>query len=751
LIGEHAEKSSKVPILGIVPPKGRYVIDIDTKKNVQALQLWKDRVIEAYGDASLGWPNLVVKTKSGGYHLYYSDGSDRLIHSPTNVFGAGSGVDIRGYTGMVVAPTFIGGDEDWQPGDYTIVRGTPVAKPTVLGLSKIVADFGDDGDDGLKYVLRTINEALRNDSINEFIRHRLLPNDLIIPSSSRDNTLYRCARLCRLAGISQDAAMVFMAHIAALCETSPEEPLEHWQKLASDKVRRVFSDDQEVRLKSVSAFFDEMDNAGAVLLRGVSKAYYYFRNGSAILRIDPRSKYSTENMGNVLQGVTIYGEEEAFPAKKSLGLYTPKEVAFEEAMFPKMGSPFFEYQGKRYVNTYHDPFAAFEPDRAIMERAAPYIDRFLEFAKYITGYEDGDDARLLDKLAWIVQKPYRRMPTGTIIYSHTKGSGKDSMMLLVREIVGQRYYAPITLKSLQDPHLLIHDKLVCVASEVQLQANARGSIAAASFIGDLKDLITAKHVSVNEKFVQAYSAPLYANIFILSNFELSSILEPGDRRWDIFHATEEKVDQRLFGELIDIGSDAIWYDRSDEDRLFRKHVVYAIRSMLKQRRVSDDMDRSEAVENVVKTILMESQNPPALNWMLANLPPYFTEDVAMMACHFSPMRSQPDYIIKQMKEHFGPQMRPIYRANRIVHRMNGAPKLELYSDGQTTVPKLNFELKTGDASARAAVYTLDNSLRDVNATDSVMKQSMRKWYEMMIHKFYGNVTTLPNQKPSGTG
>src|SRR5574337_1030424 len=67
LINEQGQKSSKIPIMGIVPSRGKYVVDIDTKKNASAMQLWKDKVAEAYGDMKLAVPNMVVKTKSGGY------------------------------------------------------------------------------------------------------------------------------------------------------------------------------------------------------------------------------------------------------------------------------------------------------------------------------------------------------------------------------------------------------------------------------------------------------------------------------------------------------------------------------------------------------------------------------------------------------------------------------------------------------------------------------------------------------------
>lgn len=751
LLDEQAAKSSRVPILGVVPSAGKFVVDIDTKNNPAALQIWRDKVFEAMGDASLAVPNLVVKTKSGGYHLYYTDGSDKLLHSPTSVFGKDSGVDIRGYTGMVVAPTAIGTETDWQAGEYVVIKGRPTDRLTVLPLSKILGDSYDEGDHFIKTLLTEVNEALRNSTVGELHRHKLLPDSLVIPSSSRDNTLYRCARLCRLAGLSQDAAQHFMQVIATRCETTPEEPVEHWIRLASDKVRRVYGSESEMKLQTISALYEELDNSGTVLLRTVSKSFYYFRHGSRLLRIEPRSMFSTDNIANVLQGIMISGDEETIPAKKVVGAYSPKEVAYNAAMYPKSNMPFFEFEGNRYVNTYFDPFATFEPNPALLEDAKPFVERFVELVRHITGYEEGDDVRLLNKLAWIVQKPYRKLPTGTIIYSHTRGSGKDVFMSLVREVVGRQYYMPIALSTLESNFVSIHDKLICTASEVQLQTNARGTMAAAAFMGKLKDRITAKSVPVEPKFQQPYNAPSFTNFFLLSNFELSAILEPSDRRFDLFHAAESKLDQARFGDLADISNDGVWLDRTPLEQEFRRHVIFALRQYLQNYYVSKNFDREEAVLNEVKKELVESQNPPALEWMYNNLPPHFTEDIAMVACRFCPMRAHPEYIMKQLKEHFGPRLQPVHRSGTIKYRMNGAPKLESRDDGSgSSVLVLNFETRTGDMGARKYVMTFNRGPRDSNPSDASLKIEMKAWYDSMVSRMYGMAKALPNVKPSGS-
>lgn len=753
LVEERQGKSSRKLLYGVVPPRGRYIVDIDIKKNTNALQLWRDKVIEVYKDPQLAMPNLVVKTKSGGYHLYYFDGSDRRLHSPVSVFSKDSGIDIRGYTGMVIMPTSIGTEEDWQAGEYTVIRGDPAVPCTVMELSKIIGGSAENSlDTFIRDLLYQLNEVLRNDNVPETRRHLLIPDSLIIPSSNRDNTLYRAARLCRLAGLSQESALLFMQHTALRCETSEQEPTEHWQAVAAEKVRRVYGDAEEMRLTSISQLYDELHNAGTVLLRGVSKSYFYFRHGSPLLRLEPRSRYAVDNMPNVLMGKTIDSAEGEIPIKKIITSYEPRDVAYSAAMYPKVDMPFFEYEGYKYVNTYFDPFAAFEPDPKFFEQAKKYIDIYKDYVLHIVGGDVEDADYLLHKLAWIVQKPFRRLTTATIIYSHTRGSGKDLFMSLLREIVGRRYYMPMSIESLNNPHFSFHDKLVCVASEIQQQANARGTIAASAFMGKIKDYISTKIVTVNEKFQQPYTSPVFTNFFLLSNFELSSFIEPGDRRFDVFHATEEKLDQAKFGALADVTNDGVWLDRPVTDRILRQHIIYALRDFFLSFEVDQFFDRQEARMNEVKRNLIEHQAPPAMMWMFDNLPPYFTEEVAMIACHFCPIRVNPEYVMKQLKELYAADLKPVYRAEKQQYRLSGAPLIEKRDGPGGPIPVLVWS--TSANNTRRPVYYFHSKIQTSGPPgDAFIKSSIKRWYELMVKSLNGplsNGINLPGQKPDTT-
>ena len=80
--------------------------------------------------------------------------------------------------------------------------------------------------------------------------------------------------------------------------------------------------------------------------------------------------------------------------------------------------------------------------------------------------------------------------------------------------------------------------------------------------------------------------------------------------------------------------------------------------------------------------------------------------------------------------------------------MNGSPRIESRNDGGGgKIPVLIFDIKTNEQ--RKAVYYFNSTIRATDPSDSNLKAMMRNWYEDMIKRYYGNVITLPGNKPDG--
>ena len=158
------------------------------------------------------------------------------------------------------------------------------------------------------------------------------------------------------------------------------------------------------------------------------------------------------------------------------------------------------------------------------------------------------------------------------------------------------------------------------------------------------------------------------------------------------------------------------------------------------------MDREEAHINEVKQEIIDVQSPPAIGWLLENLPPYFTEEVLMAACLFCPFHIRVEYVVKSLREHLGVDL-VIHNRGNTSYRMNGAPKYSIRSDGNQRIGVLDF---APDTSYRKLVYCIRSKPKPVNVGDTDLRRMFRTWYEDHTMRFYSSGATphnLPGVNP----
>lgn len=172
---------------------GLVVLDVDVKdgrpglENLEGLHIPQD--------------TLIVRTPSGGKHLYFSHDEDSA--NRVGILGKGSGLDIRGYHGFVVAP---GSTIDGVP--YVVEHDSPWADPVPEVLLPFLRpprekrrgemDFADDSEEAL---------ALG--------RHYLVHNAPIAISGQggNDATYGVCTKLTRDFGLSEEAATTLLLEL----------------------------------------------------------------------------------------------------------------------------------------------------------------------------------------------------------------------------------------------------------------------------------------------------------------------------------------------------------------------------------------------------------------------------------------------------------------------------------------------------------------------------------------------------------
>lgn len=700
-------------VLGIVPPPGKYIVDIDIKNNPAALDLWMERVRSLYGQTSL--PDFVVKTKSGGYHLYYDSGADTKIGSPTSIFGKDSGIDIRGSTGMVIAPTSYSEEADWKPGSYVIIKGSPTRPVTVLPIGNLIS-VNRNEDTWESIIFNRINNILRDVRIPDLLKHQYIPHDIALPASNRDNMLFRLVRLCRQAGLSLEAARQVGIELAKRCEvTNESENTDYWIRSALDKVERAYAHTADLNLTSVYALYEELDNAGCVTVTTGLKVAYYFIKNSPILKVSSGEYLTEEVFKHRFRGVKLLTDEGEIPATKVINQYQPKERAYGASMHPRDVS-FFDFDGKRYVNTYQAPFGTFLPVSSELAKHDALPGRYKDFVAVVAGGREAEVELLLQKLAWIVKYPERRRPVATFIYSHTRGVGKDIFADLLSMIIGRSYCKRFQIDVLLDKFSYFHDCIVSIFSEVQMYAGAKSVSQAKDFMGRIKSLITEKSQMINQKFQAPYVAPMYTNFMMLSNYAPAALIEPGDRRIEVFHCLETKFNQEKFGSLADLTNDAFWHESDKE--VERAHAIYKLNEMLRTYETPTDFDKVTAISTVAKDEVLADSLPSSIRWLIENLPPLFTREIVQLAAARNPYSMNVSYAFDQLRD---------YTVNELTKygRLSHSPRIVKIA-GLTGEAAFQMSFVTAKSDVYYLVSKFDPSGKKF--TDSEIKASLTNWW-----------------------
>ena len=161
------------------------VIDIDVKKG-------KEGLASALA-LGIDFDTLIVRTPSGGYHLYYSTGGCR-----NSVSGLGPGIDTRGFNGYVLAPgSIVEGHE------YSLLRDRT---PQPLSAS-IAASLARSAGHAVRMPEVDLDLPASFEQARSYIT-RAAP--AIEGRGGHDQT-YQVACMCRDFGLSEDAVVDLMA------------------------------------------------------------------------------------------------------------------------------------------------------------------------------------------------------------------------------------------------------------------------------------------------------------------------------------------------------------------------------------------------------------------------------------------------------------------------------------------------------------------------------------------------------------
>jgi hypothetical protein len=150
-------------------------------------------------------------------------------------------------------------------------------------------------------------------------------------------------------------------------------------------------------------------------------------------------------------------------------------------------------------------------------------------------------------LAYPVQNLGEKLLTAVFVHGAKQGIGKTFVVDPVMEYVyGTQNFFRLSNDDLQDAFNTFAGKNQFVVTNEIYFSEFRDRRA---MMSKLKDMITRERVTINEKFQPKMVFQDYCNYYFTSNHPDALVLEPGDRRFFVVEAPDEKLEQSLYDDL----------------------------------------------------------------------------------------------------------------------------------------------------------------------------------------------------------
>lgn len=535
------EKNPAIIGYGVCAPH-HLVFDLDVKNNKNGVDQF-EIMREKY---QIPKPGFVVKSKSGGYHLYY-ERSDALkgamiakaVNMTMGQMEQYLGVDLVANNGYVVGPE--SNDPKWVEGHYHILKGS-LAEMTVCpdaALAKQIRVKGPtaptsgeeliefDADDETENLIATIRSAR-------------IPE--VIPVGNRDNLLTVFIGVLKSRKIPMETAEMLCNTFLANCE------------LNSDETREMFIQGIDLKGK-LTRFYGALANSSdprvvarhLVIDGGVYKCLEQLP-GSIALVATKENPY--------MEKFVIYTETKArqdllpytkpIPDSDNAKPVNPLDILLRDSSVPRVHSTgyypkamevFIEpSDGSQRVNLYQPP--VIPPIRG----RTNIVELVQELAKDLCG--DLADY-VLDFMAHIVQKPHVKMNVAVLMISVNQGTGKNTLIQVLKPLIGASNYlsVPGLMPLVEDKSVILEGNVLIVFNEVARPSNRSQWTDMSKAVNKIKTSITDSSTHINPKYEKQRKITSYSNFFMLSNDPTPFDLGVDDRRIVVVNNNPPKMDK----------------------------------------------------------------------------------------------------------------------------------------------------------------------------------------------------------------
>ncbi len=545
---------------------------------------------------SIPQPELVVKSRSGGYHLYYGKPSKLASMTIKSVVGmkmAGTsypGVDVRGDGGMVVGPLSEGSESDWSPGEYMMIKGDPKSPlsecpiPVLMALSR--AGMG----------MEDTPTAIKQDSSDEI---EMLKRGEIPPrlsNGNRNNGFYLYLNALKNKGFSAETARRYVQELIKVTE-DPESLKDSVD--VEDMISRIWRVDGD---NPYDVCRDLIDSGLYRLTNFRNKLMYVNLNDNPYL--DSKSPHDLPSMKQLLarharKMVDSAGKSKVVnPADAIDGLITPDREVSTIGFKPGASEVFTITEavgGRRYLNVWDDPrrHITAVPSGSIM------WEKFKLLVAKIFGPEGSDEYQLgLDFPAWLLQRPGIKPVIAPFVMSRVRGAGKSLYLGLLGQIFGYSRTGELQARQFKVDEITgrffnPNGCSVLMFDEVQFPVHRNMRQESASFWKHLKSLVTLDTLPVEYKGGDTVQMPNFAGIIMAGNTGNNFPLEEFDRRIWLIDNDPTELAEGLVDEFFAMM-------RNEMGREEKRAIIAELLFHLNEHKIQLPLDRMRAPMNEIK-------------------------------------------------------------------------------------------------------------------------------------------------------
>jgi hypothetical protein len=596
------------------------IFDLDVKNGKKGIEEFS-RLKKKYGIPA---PALVVKTKTGGLHLYYDREKDFIparVGKATDITIEGEsypGVDFVANSGYVVGPHGYESSTDWVQGRYLIVRGNPASTElTVCPTKPYRAQIRANVEARVPGTPTSGDELITNewqsdeDAITAQIANGQVPDR--IPAGRRDSLIVKFIGVLKARRLPKDTVKVLCEKFLDNCELVVGESREAF--LAGigldSKLNRFFAiqgdiNDPRVVAREITEIgrpFKLVNQLHGALAFIVTEENPYLTSKVIYTEVKARQELAPytrpipdgESKKNV-SPVDIILRDSSIPKVHSIGYFPRNQISYVDPA-----------DGLERVNMYVPPIIPLG-----CSKPSGIVTMMEQLAAEICG--DMADV-YLDFMAHVVQKPWIKLGTAILLISQTHGSGKNTLVQVMKPLIGSKNYMPVSglAPFVEDKSTVLEANVLVVFNEVSRPANRNAWTDMAKAINKIKTAITENSTQINPKYEKQRVITTYSNFVMLSNDPAPFDIDHGDRRIVVINNDPPKLDQTRFGLLADFAHN------EKNGRLSPREYTdctYELHEYFSARKIQSNLTTGDAPSGSAKAEMLEALLSPPIKALM---------------------------------------------------------------------------------------------------------------------------------------